>query len=190
MVGILGCGEIADHEVSLLKYMGFKARKVMFPGEDHALVEVMVDGEWMVSDPGYEMYLISRGERAEKRIKEVGCLSYVCAVENGSNLELTEFYVPYDIFVIRVFKNGKPLQGAHVELRHKFRNNILKIPCVPLVTNSSGEVVPKIGVIRYNQRFQPSEDFYRIFVDGKDTGIKIISSGTGKVHYIRVDIKS
>ncbi len=107
VIGIAGCGEMAEYESYLLQQLGFKTRIVKFPGKGHDFVEVYLNGSWMVSDPGYRrLHLVTRRGRAEARIKEVGAASYVCAVEDGRNVELTDEYVPTDTVVIIVTRGG------------------------------------------------------------------------------------
>ena len=79
------CGETASASLNLMLSSGVVARAVDIPGE-HAFVEVNVNGDWMVSDGSV---LITRSAMTEKRINDVGCLSYITAPTQNSFIELT-----------------------------------------------------------------------------------------------------
>lgn len=189
IVGVAGCDFMAKYEVVLLKLLGYNARMIEFPGEDHAFVEVYVNGSWMVSDPGYKaLHLVTRENRARVRLKEFGAISYVCTVEDNQNVELTDKYVSTDTIVIRVLKDGKPLVGAKVKLVHKFRGVSMKIPCVPVYTDEDGIVVLKLGALNYSSNAEPVEKFFLVYINDKQTGLKITSTGSGKTVYYNVTI--
>ncbi len=80
------------------------------------------------------------------------------------------------------------MEGAEVKLVHKFQGKDTAIPCTSLYTDGEGRVVLKLGRISYNERVQPAEDYYWVYINGRNTGVKVSSEGRGEVHYIRVDI--
>lgn len=47
IVGVGACGEAAMATRTLLDDLNMEARKVSFPGEDHAFVEVRINGDWL-----------------------------------------------------------------------------------------------------------------------------------------------
>ena len=71
MSGAGACGETTMFVTNSLNKIGLDAQYVEFPGEDHALTEVSINGTWMVVDPGYfNCTLILRTERAQIRIEK------------------------------------------------------------------------------------------------------------------------
>lgn len=114
---------------TLLNDAGFEARIIALPGEDHDFTECKVNGTWMVIDPGYGYTApVSRQERANARLEEMGAISYVIAY-NGSNFtELTSQYVTTDSITIKITNQGKPLPNAEVYLTHEFRGRIVRLP--------------------------------------------------------------
>lgn len=187
LVGVGACGELAMATVTYLKNLGFEARKVVFPGEDHAFVEVKINGEWRVLDPGYyPSENLTRKERAERRLVEFGAISYIIAYVDSSFVELTQEYVPTDTIIIRVTCAGESLVGAQIILKHLFMSAEWSLP--PLYTDGNGTVVLHLGALNYNDKAKEFEPYYRIIVDGKDTEFRATSTGSDQVHVIEIDL--
>ena len=186
-IGVGACEEMTFIEKHILEKAGLQCRIVNFPGEDHVFIEVLINNTWMVSDPGYkDFHLTTRKERAKARLKEFGAISYVYTVDDGGFIELTDKYVPTDTIIIKVLKNNEPIANAQVTLKHQFKNHEQSLPT--LYTNTQGEVIIKLGALNYNQKAQPAENYYWIYVDGRNTGIKVTSNGIGETHYIKIDL--
>lgn len=58
----------------------------------------------------------------------------------------------------------------------------------PLYTDGNGTVILHLGALNYNDRAKEYESFYRIFIDGKDTGFKATSTGSDQVHVIEIEL--
>jgi hypothetical protein len=191
------CGETSMWETEILKDIGFEARKVGFPGEDHAFVEVKINGAWKVVDPGYSYILVSRMERAERRVQEAGTISYVAAYLENGFVELTPEYVKTDTIIIRVTQDGEPLAGASVTLAHTLvtdgnsRTQELPGNGLSFQTDTNGTVTLHLGQIEENvyiRSFVDTQPFYLVRVNGKTTPLKIISTGTGITTELETDI--
>lgn len=191
MSGTGHCREMAIACTNLMKEAGLESRRVAFPGEDHALVEVKIDGEWLVSDSGYYGYnLLTRAERAAKRIQEIGSLSYVVALTETSFIELTEYYVNIDTIIFRITSEGKPLADTEVVLKHKFGNLETQLPCDDCAfhTDVNGTVTLHMGELHYVNAFAGSEEYYWVYVNGKNTGYKVTSTGTGITQLLEIEL--
>jgi len=187
MAGAGQCGEMSTATVSYLDRLGIEARKVGLPGENHEFVEVKLNGSWWVVDPGYfGGDILSRQERASKRIEDVGAISYVVAYVDSSFVELTQEYVPTDAIIIRVLREGEPFAGAQMVLTHKFQGNDWSLP--PLYTDGNGTVALHLGALNYNSRAGKAESFYRIYINGQSTGQNVTSTGTGILQRVEIDL--
>lgn len=187
--GAGSCGEMAVVGTRLMNDAGLVARVVAFPGEDHAFIEVKINGEWLVADPGYYSgNIMTRLERASKRISEFGAISYVIAPADSSFIELTQEYVPTDTVIIRVTLGGEPLANAQVVLKHRFMSKEFSLPT--FYTDMNGTVTLHLGAMDYNDKAKEYEPYYRIFVEGKDTGFRATSTGTGQIQYVEIYLGS
>jgi hypothetical protein len=190
LVGTGACYETAMASTTLLKDAGFDARIVALPGEDHDFTEVRINGTWMVIDPGYGFISpISREQRADARITEMGTISYVIAYTGSNFTELTSLYVPTDTITINVTNGSTPLPNAQVYLLHEFRNGTTRLPDTGLsfFTNATGEVTFHLGALTYNQNASKYDDFYWIYVNGQNRG-NVTSNGTGATRLISIDV--
>ncbi|MEM2703923.1 MAG: hypothetical protein QXR45_12270 [Candidatus Bathyarchaeia archaeon] len=184
--GAGSCGEMAMVGTRLMNDVRLVARAVSFPGEDHSFIEVNINGEWLVADPGYYAgNIMTRLERASRRIGEFGAISYVVAFVDSSFIELTQEYVPTDTIIIRVTLSGEPLANAQVVLKHRFMSKEFSLPT--FYTDMNGTVTLHLGAMNYNDKAKEYEPYYRIFVEGKDTGFRATSTGTGRIHCIEID---
>jgi hypothetical protein len=131
--------------------------------------------------------IVSRNETAQKRIHDVGCLSYIIAPSKNSFIELTQEYVPTDLIVISVTKNGEPMAGTQVKL---FRSGTLsaQLPSVDrsFVTDTNGTVVLHLGKSHFVSPYQGTDDFYRIWVGGQETKYAVTSTGAGQTIPVNV----
>ena len=187
MVGTGQCGEMSTATVSYLSKLSTEARKVGLPGENHEFVEVKLNGSWWVVDPGYYRgEIITRLERANRRINDVGAISYVVAYVDSSFVELTQEYVPTDTIIIRVRCAGESLAGAQIILKHLFMSAEWSLP--PLYSDGNGTVVLHLGALNYNDDAKQYESYYRICINGKDTGFRATSTGSGQVHAIEIEL--
>lgn len=187
MAGSGQCGEMATATVSYLNRLDIDARKVELPAENHEFVEVRLNGSWKVVDPGYfGGDVLSRQERASKRIEDVGAISYVVAYVDSSFVELTQEYVPTDAAVIRVSREGEPFADAQVVLTHLFQGSDLSLP--PLYTDGNGTVMLHLGALNYNSNAGVAESFFRIYVNGQGTGQTVTSTGTGILQHVEIDL--
>jgi hypothetical protein len=184
-------------EIEILKELGFDARKVVLPGEDHAFVEVKMNGTWKVVDPGYSMILVSSTERAERRVREAGTISYVVAYLENGFVELTPQYVKTDTIIIRVTQDGEPLVGASVTLVHTLvaagnsRPQELPGNGFSFHTDTNGTVILHLGRIGenvYNGSFVETDPHYLVRVNGKPTPLKVTSTGTGLISEMETEI--
>jgi hypothetical protein len=83
--GAGSCGEMAMVGTKFMNDAGLVARVISFPGEDHSFIEVKINDEWLVADPGYYAgNIITRSERAGRRISEFGAISYAVALADSS----------------------------------------------------------------------------------------------------------
>ena len=191
LIGVGACGEVATATANILEGLGFEARKVSFPGEDHAFVEVRIDNRWMVLDPGYYYSeILTREQRAERRIQDVGSVSYVVVCNGDSFVELTQQYVSTDTIVIRITRNGEPLSDVQVVLKHRFGSLITQLPCdgCQFHTDVNGTVTLHMGNVHYINEFKGSEEYYWIYVEDQNTGYNVTSTGTGQVHFVEIDL--
>jgi hypothetical protein len=187
MVGSGLCGEMSTATVSYLDRLGIEARKVGLPAENHEFVEVKLNGSWWVVDPGYfGGNILSRQERARKRIEEVGAISYVMTFVDSSFVELTHEYVSTDTIIIRVLREGEPFANAQIVLTHRFQGNDRSLP--PLYTDGDGAVTLHLGALNYNSNAGLAESFFRIYVNGQNTGQNVTSTGTGISQRATIDL--
>ena len=106
-------------------------------------------------------------------------------------IDLTRYYVPYDVYVFNITYNGNPVAGACITLRHLFdgKPNI-EIPgkgCY--YTNVSGIAVVYLGGSGYNKSNLGKWDpYFEVYVNGEPTGIRVRSTATGKMHLISIDL--
>lgn len=191
LVGTGSCGESAMASTTLLKDIGFDARIVVLPGEDHAFTEVNINGTWMVIDPGYNITSpITREQRADMRIAEMGAISYVITYSGSNFTELTSLYVPTDTITIKVTNGGTPLANAQVYLLHEFRNGTKRLPDTDasFFTNATGEITFHLGTLTYNQNASRYDTCYWIYVNGKNTGYNVTSTGTGTMRLVEINV--
>jgi hypothetical protein len=191
LVGVGACGELAMATVTYLKNLGFEARKVVFPGEDHAFVEVKINGEWRVLDPGYyPSENLTRKERAERRLTEFGAISYVIGYVDSSFVELTQYYVPTDTIIIKVTHEGEPFANAEISLRHKFMSRTLQLPDngVSFCSDGNGTVTFHLGALNYNSKANEFEPYFWIYINGRNTGYNVTSTGTGQTQFVEIDL--
>jgi len=191
LVGTGACHETAMATVTLLNNLSFEARTVVLPGEDHAFVEVKINGTWLVVDPGYNVTEpITRKQRAAKRIQEMGAISYVITHSGSSFIELTSFYVPTDTITIKVTNGNEPLVNAQVFLLHEFMSGTKRLPDADtsFFTDGNGETTFRLGALTYNENAKEYDTCYWIYVNGKDTGYNVTSTGTGITRLIEIDL--
>lgn len=185
------CGEMAIEGTNLMRSAGFTARRVVLPGEDHAFIEVKVDGDWLVADPGYYgANLTTRIERAARRIIEVGSISYVVAYTENAFIELTQQYVSTDTIKIRITGNGEPLADAEIVLKHRFGGLTTQLPCDDRTfhTDVNGTVTLHMGKPHYINEFRGSEEYYWIYVNGQPTGRNVTSTGTSQIQFVEIPL--
>lgn len=202
--GVGACDEMAFVTKSILDEKNIEAYIAGFPGEDHYFTVIYTNDSWIVIDPGYyPSKAVSLKDRIGDRIREYGNISslivYIAeASPTKVNLhftgfiELTQYYVPNDIFIIYVTYNGHPVSGARIVLKHKFHGNIMEIPGKGLsyYTNSSGYSVIHLGGSIYNKSSaNPYDESFEIYINDKPTGIFISSTASGVIHYIEIDIR-
>jgi hypothetical protein len=191
MTGVGACGEMATSASTFLSSMGLNARKVGLPGEDHAFVEVYLNGSWMVIDPGYYYSeILSREERASRRTDEMGAISYVIGISNSGFFELTQYYVPTDTIEIRITPNEEPLANVEVSLEHTFRGGSFKIPgnSQQFYTNSNGTVTLNLGGLDYNGNTEEVDRFFNVYVNGNNSGCTVASSGMGETRFVDIEL--
>ena len=187
MVGVGSCGEMARATKLLLDDLGIESRLVSFAGEDHMFVEVRINDKWLVLDPGYQLNLITRDERGTKRLEEIGGLSYVVGYTNRGFVELTQQYVSTDKIVIKVLNDGEPIANAKIVLKHIFMGHEQSLP--EFYSDINGVVEINLGPLSYNNsKIEPAEPYYWIYVNGRNTHLKVSSTGSGKTTYIEVDL--
>jgi hypothetical protein len=187
MVGTGQCGEMSTATISYLSKLDIEARKVGLPGENHEFVEVKLNGSWWVVDPGYYRgEIITRLERANRRIDDVGAISYVVAYVDSSFVELTQEYVPTDTIIIKVTLGGEQLANAQVVLKHLFMNNEWSLP--PLYTDGNGTITLHLGALTYNSKANEVEPFFWVYINGQNTERNVTSTGTGQTHLVEIDL--
>ncbi len=186
VVGVGGCEEMAHATKRFLDYLDINSHVASFPGEDHAFVEVRLDNTWLVLDPGYRLNLITREERGQKRLEEIGGLSYVVAYIDQDTVEITQKYVPTDKIVIKITDNGMPVANAKIVLSHMFMGKTESLPA--LYSDSDGVVELNLGPMSYNSRVEPVEPYYWIIVNEENTGCKVQSTGSGKTANVEIDL--
>jgi hypothetical protein len=190
LVGTGACYEAAMASSTLLNDAGFEARVIALPGEDHDFTEVKINETWMVIDPGYGYSTpVSRAERANARLDEMGAISYVIAYTSSNFTELTSLYVPTDTITIKVTSEGEPLPNAEVYLTHEFLNRTLRLPSLGMffITNATGEVTLHMGALTYNQNANKYENYYWVYVNGEKTTYNVTSTGTNENRKLLVE---
>lgn len=191
MTGVGACGEMATSASTFLNMMGLDARRVGLPAEDHAFIEVKLNGTWMVIDPGYYYSeILTKEERANRRINEMGAISYVVAASDSSFVELTQYYVPTDIVEIRVTSDGEPLANVQIFLEHTFRGQSFEVPggTQQFYTNSNGTVTLHLGGLDYNANAEKVDRFFNIYVNGVKSDYTVRSLGVGDTHSIDIEL--
>ncbi|MCD6300996.1 MAG: transglutaminase domain-containing protein [Staphylothermus sp.] len=193
LFGIGACGEKAYIAKTILESKGYEAYVAGFPGEDHMFTVVFVNGSWWALDPGYDCCRsVSMVERVRYRMQEMGNISSIIVyLDDNEFIDLTRYYVPYDVYVFNITYNGNPVAGACITLRHLFdgKPNI-EIPgkgCY--YTNVSGIAVVYLGGSGYNKSNLGKWDpYFEVYVNGEPTGIRVRSTATGKMHLISIDL--
>jgi hypothetical protein len=191
MCGVGACGEMAMSASTFLNELGLNARVASLPGEDHEFVEVNITGTWMIVDPGYyPSQVLTRKQRASDRVEEMGAISYVIAYVNSSFIELTQEYGPTDTIIIRVTNNSEPLTNTQVYLEHTFMGGQRRLPDATHVffTGINGTVTLHLGSMSYNANAGNTDSFYRICVNGINTGYDVTSTGTGQTCFVEIDL--
>jgi hypothetical protein len=192
MTGVGACGEMAMSTTTFLNSLGLVARVVNFPGEDHTFVEVSLNGTWFVLDPGYyQGQILTREQRANNRLTEMGAISYVDTdVNSTSFIELTQNYVPTDTIVIRIVNNGEPVMNAQVYLEHTFLGSTWRLPDATHIfhSDSNGTVTLNMGSLDYNSNAGKVDSFYRIYVNGESTKYTVTSTGSNKTQFIEINL--
>jgi hypothetical protein len=170
------CGEMASLSNSMMQSSALTSRIVEIPGE-HAFVEVRVNDDWMVADGST---LINRTAFGEKRIRDIGSLSYALTETVDSFIELTQYYVPTDTIMIKVTRNGEPVADASVVLE---RSGVLsaRLPSADCSfhTDVNGETILHLGKANFVGKYQGTDTFYVVYVDGMKTKYTVTSTGTG-----------
>ena len=165
MTGAGACQEMAMSTSTFLNNMGLNSHTAGFPGEDHEFTEVYLNGTWYVLDPGYyHGQILTREQRADKRLTEMGAISYVIANVNSSFVELTQYYVPTDTIIIRVVDGNEPVINAQIYLEHTFLGQTWRLPDSTHVFNSdsNGTVTLHMGNLDYNSNAGKVDSFYKI----------------------------
>jgi hypothetical protein len=168
------CGEMATATIAYLNQLGFNARKISLPGENHEFVEVKINDTWYVLDPGYyPSEKLTRQERATRRVS---------STDIGA--------IKTDNIVIRILNSGEPLANAKVYLIHKFMNSNTRLPDAAsfYLTDNNGTVTLKMGALNYSDEAKEFEPFYWIYVNDENTGYTITSNGTGAIDYKEIDL--
>jgi hypothetical protein len=163
---------------------------VMVSGENHEIIEVKVDGQWLVAAPGDTGGLLrTRAEFATARAAEIGSLSYMAAPTENGFIELTQEYVTTDTIVITIRRNGEPLADAQVALEHRFGNLMTQLPCNDRTfhTDFNGTVTLHLGKLHYINEFKGSEEYYWIYVNGQNTGYNVTSTGTDQIRPVDIN---
>jgi hypothetical protein len=187
MVGVGSCGEMAHATKAFLDNLDLESRVVSFPGEDHMFVEVKLNGTWLVVDPGYGLNLVTREERGSKRLRELGGLSYVVAYTDQGPIEVTKHYVTTDQIIIRVTDGEVPIANARVILKHTFMGNTRSLP--EFYSDANGTVKLSLGPLTYNNsKIEPVEPHYWIWVNNRNTNLKVSSTGSGKSVLIELNL--
>ena len=195
LFGYARCGGSASVAKALLERGGLKAYLASFPGEDHAFVIANISGKLYSIDPGYFENITTLEYRIKRRILEYGNITYVVMhLDEGGFIELTSFFpqlIRYDTIVIKVLKNNMPVANACIELKHKFRGQIVSIPgngrCFH--TNPEGEIIVHLGPPKYYaKKAGDYEPYFWIYVNGENTGITVTSTGAFTIKYVTVTL--
>jgi hypothetical protein len=188
--GVGACGEMATSTSNLINQTGITSRTVGFPGEDHAFLEVYLNDTWFVLDPGYyQGEVLTRTERAERRLTEMGAISYVVGSGDTSFTELTSYYIPTDNITLQILDDGNPVNNAQVSLEHTFMGQAWRLPTASqfFCTDKNGTVLIHLGNLSYNSNAGKVDNFFKIYVNGIDTG-KTVSSTGNQAQFIDIDI--
>jgi len=174
-LGFGSCFEMALIEHLLLNQSGVESRIVLIVGEDHTIVEVKINGTWMISDPGLQNILIPREEFTKKRLNQIGGISLVYVVDTDPPIFITDQYVPTDLVTIKITKNSLPYSNCTVTLMHYFNYSNFETPKIH--PNSEGIIKIKLGDMR-NYIIGGVEPFYWVCIDGNKTEYQVTSNGT------------
>ena len=193
MTGIGACGEMAMSTSTFLNNMGLNSQIVALPGEDHAFVEVNLNGTWFVLDPGYyQSQILTREQRATYRIAEptIGVISYVVGEVNSSFFELTRYYVSTDSIILRITSRGEPITSAQVYLEHAFHGRTQRLPDGEhsFYSGVNGTITLHLGNTSYPTLAGNTDSFYRIYVNGIKTPYTVTSTGSNKTQFVEIDL--
>jgi len=192
LFGFGACGETAEVGRIILTRRGLEAFVAGFPAEDHVFTIVSLNGTWYVIDPGYYTHAIPLNDRIVDRIEKLGNVSYIVIYLDTENfLELTQYYVPYDIIIIKVTYQGLPVVGTRIRLVHKFKGTEMWIPGGKYYfhTNSEGIVVVHLGSPKYkSEKVSHYEPYFLIYVNDKRTHYKVTSTGSYRTWYVHIEL--
>ena len=162
VLGFSACGELVYIQRHMLARLGIEARPVDLL-DNHVFNEVLVNGSWMATDPGYPgCHLLSTWERGQKRIEEMGGLSVAFYRDSdGSIVWRTQDYVPVDWVTIRILNGSSPLSNCSITLSRS--------TSVTATLDSEGKITIPVGDMR---GFKTGDTSVRVEVSGKTFAIE------------------
>lgn len=177
------CGACMEYSLlyrELTSAANLTVRSVHNPGEDHNWDEVLVDGKWIIVDPGWPVFNPSPTFYEVKRHVNV---SYVYArYPNGSIVDVTDRYTNTSLIRIRVtYPNGKPVENASLEFYSLNLGEPRLLKHLSPCTNASGSCSVKLGgglyklkVIKMEGLFGYSEEIEFEVEEGKPESLTLI----------------
>ncbi|MEN3037110.1 MAG: hypothetical protein ABC588_07150 [Candidatus Methanosuratincola petrocarbonis] len=167
VLGFSACGELGYIQRCMLDRLGIENRGVLLL-ENHGFNEVLINGTWMATDPGYaDCHFLSTWERGQKRIDELGGLSVAYTVApNGSIVWRTQDYVPVDWVTIRILNGAVPLSDGKI--------TISRTAPMEVTLDEEGSVTIPIGDLR---GFKDGKTGMTVSVSGKDFQISSLGEG-------------
>lgn len=177
VLGLSGCGELGYIQRCMLDRLEIENRRVILL-DNHEFNEVIINGTWMATDPGYpDCHLLSTRERGQRRITELGGLSVAYTyAPNGSIIWRTQDYVPVDWVTIRILNGTSPLSKATI--------TISRDASVSIWLDNNGSTTIPIGDLR---GFKDSKTYLIVSVSGKE--FQVSSLGEGRYTEYNFDLK-
>lgn len=152
---LANCGEYAKTFVYLMNKYDIKARIVQAPGEDHTWAEYYVGKYKIIFDPSNPENPIIVNPQVFGKMKN---FSYVEAYELNNpekREDVSDEYIKRGTLIVRVFRNGKPVSGAQIEIKSTYlmmkHPNIYNTPKLVTsnTTNENGVAGFKLGEKEY-----------------------------------------
>lgn len=149
------CGACMEYSLlfrELASAANLTVRSVHNPGEDHNWDEVLVDGRWIIVDPGWPLFNPSPSFYEKARGVNV---SYVYArYPNGTIVNVTDRYTSTGTLkVIVIYSDGRPVVNSIIEFYSlNLRDTGMPIVGITCTTDAEGLCQIQLGGGKYRVR--------------------------------------